>query len=264
MADDHPDLLGLGDRVRLKGTKSDRNTGIVLAIKKPGTKKTRVIVKPDHPTESTDDLADPEYMSSPEKINNDNNWDCALGELELVTRAADIEVAKLNEVLHLKVGEAHMYDGNPDDVWIVCGHDPDAKYAYCSKGGLDRQGNIKGKAKNIPAALLTPVEAVTKARRIKSAVPAPRREKKRKDNIGDAMSDLLQEADTINELWMIAEAAGMDVVTVKAKIAHLNPGLQRMGIGNRLRHMKKVGTMKPIYATRTSAEGFQVHEGEPE
>lgn len=263
MDDDHPDAR-LGDRVRLKDTKSDRNTGIVIAIKKPGTKKTRVIVKPDHPTPSTDDLADPEYASKPEIVDPEDNWDCAMGELEVVTRAADIEVAALNEVLHLKSGEPHMYDGDPENVWIVCGHDPDAKYAYCSKGGMDRQGNIKGKAKNIPAALLTPVEAVAKARRIKSSTPAPRREKKRKDNIGDAMSDLLQEADTLDELWQIAEAAGMDVASVREKIGGLNPGLQRMGIGNRLRHMNRKGTMKPIYATRTSAEGFKVHEGEPE
>jgi hypothetical protein len=51
----------------------------------------------------------------------------------------------------------------------------------------------------------------------------------------------LKEADTLDELWKLAFKLGLSKDT-RAKLAHLNPGLQRMGIGNRLRAMKKANT----------------------
>ena len=48
----------------------------------------------------------------------------------------------------------------------------------------------------------------------------------------------LKEADTLDDLWKLAFKLGLPKDT-RAKLAHLNPGLQRMGIGNRLRALRK-------------------------
>jgi hypothetical protein len=149
-----------------------------------------------------------------------------------------------------------IYAGNADDVWTIVKHLPDGKYAYCSKGGMDRDGKPKGKAKNIVAALLSPVPDRKPPRARSGGTPAPRREKKRKDNIGDAISTLLAEAETLEQLWEIAQAAGMDVAAVKVRIGHLNPGLQRMGIGNRLRSMQRHGKMNEV-ALRWTPKGLK-------
>lgn len=251
------DIPNVGDRVKLTDTKSDRNTGVVVAIRgKRGTTKARFMVKPDHPTPQDPDWSDPgpDFLRSPDPdfTNPDDLWDCAAGELEVIGHDESIGT----EVLHLAQGTQHMYNGNPDDLWWVTAHEPDAKYAYCSKGGLDRNGRPTGKAKNIPAALLTPVVDTKKAKRVKGAAPAVRREKKRKDNIGDSISNILAEAENLEQLWAIAAAAGLDVPTVKARIGHLNPGLQRMGIGNRLRTLQKRGELKEVNLTWTS-KGLQ-------
>lgn len=67
---------------------------------------------------------------------------------------------------------------------------------------------------------------------------APRAPKAPQD-IGDRAATLLRECDTLDDMWAMAGREGLDVPAVKAKIGHLNPGLQRMGIGNRLRKMYK-------------------------
>lgn len=56
----------------------------------------------------------------------------------------------------------------------------------------------------------------------------------------DDITFKLSQADTLDELWKIAAKLGLpDVKAVRAKLAHLNPGLQRMNIGNRLRALAK-------------------------
>lgn len=55
----------------------------------------------------------------------------------------------------------------------------------------------------------------------------------------------LGEADTLDELWAMAAQLGLpDAPAVRVKLAHLNPGLQRMNIGNRLRAIKRKATKK--------------------
>lgn len=56
----------------------------------------------------------------------------------------------------------------------------------------------------------------------------------------DDIAFKLSQADTLDELWGIAAKLGLpDHKAVRAKLVHLNPGLQRMNIGNRLRALGK-------------------------
>lgn len=54
----------------------------------------------------------------------------------------------------------------------------------------------------------------------------------------DDIAFRLSQADTLDELWKIAFDMGLPK-ELRAKLAHLNPGLQRMNIGNRLRKLPK-------------------------
>lgn len=54
----------------------------------------------------------------------------------------------------------------------------------------------------------------------------------------DDIAFKLSQADTLDELWALAAKMGLPP-ELRAKLAHLNPGLQRMNIGNRLRKLAK-------------------------
>jgi hypothetical protein len=61
---------------------------------------------------------------------------------------------------------------------------------------------------------------------------------KAKKSSGDPVAMLLSEAADLAACWRIAELAGLNVAEVRSKIGHLSNGLQRMGIGNRLRKLE--------------------------
>ncbi len=52
----------------------------------------------------------------------------------------------------------------------------------------------------------------------------------------DDLAFKLAQADTLDELWKLAIKLGLPA-DLRPKLAHLNPGLQRMNIGNRLRKL---------------------------
>lgn len=54
----------------------------------------------------------------------------------------------------------------------------------------------------------------------------------------DDLAFKLAQAETLDELWELAIKMGLPA-DLRQRLAHLNPGLQRMNIGNRLRKMGK-------------------------
>lgn len=134
------------------------------------------------------------------------------------------------------VGDQVLYMGDPDNTWKVTQLRPGRVtwWAYAERNGTKQ---------NFPAGVFTksPIK--------KSAPPpvTPKVEvaKKKGGKTVDGVAALLGEAIDIEACWRVAEMAGMDVESVKAKIGHLSNGLQRMGIGNRLRTMVKFGAFEP-------------------
>jgi len=154
------------------------------------------------------------------------------------------------------VNDLVMYRGNPENVWkIEAIHYPinagphavpwvwavqDARPGKPNSGTQQwfpfgvftkiDEPKHKGRVHRVPAGTLVEVTQVAAA-----PVDKPKREKK----APDAIAELMDEGDC----WVIAKAAGINVKEFKAKVGHLNPGLQRMNVGNRLRTMWKKGEL---------------------
>lgn len=138
-----------------------------------------------------------------------------------------------------EVGDTVAYRGDPENLWKVTSLQAGTHnwWAYAEQNGTKQ---------NFPAGVFTKVDA-SKKRKAPApiAVKAEPVAKKRKDSVGDAVAGLMAEAQDITACWRIAEMAGLDIEETRTKIGHLSNGLQRMGIGNRLRKMWKDGNFDP-------------------
>jgi hypothetical protein len=136
-----------------------------------------------------------------------------------------------------QVGDFVFHLGKADDVWRIdeFRSEKDHSYAFCSQNGSKQWLPTATLAKN--PAYVAPEAGQAPAVQVKTE-KAPK-----KQHIGDSVAALLAEADNLDQCWVIAKIAGLDIEATKAKIGHLSNGLQRMGIGNRLRAMHKAGTI---------------------
>lgn len=136
------------------------------------------------------------------------------------------------------VGDTVAYESNPENLWRVLNlrEGLSCWWAFAEQHGTKQ---------NFPAGVFTKIEV--KPRKVAVPVaPKPAPVKKRKDSVSDPVAALLAEAVNIDACWRIAEMAGLDIPETRAKIGHLSNGLQRMGIGNRLRKAWKEGTFDPL------------------
>ena len=159
-----------------------------------------------------------------------------------------------------EVGDMVAYDSNPDNIWKIIGL---TRGVACWWAFAEQHGTKQ----NFPDGAFSKI--VGKAPRKTAPVvakPAPA-VKKRKDSVGDGVSALLSEADNIDACWRIAELAGLDIPGTREKIGHLSNGLQRMGIGNRLRKAFKAGEFDPLSIICLGvgdAENFAMRADHPE
>lgn len=134
----------------------------------------------------------------------------------------------------LQVGCMAAYCGDPDNKWKI--ENIRGQWAFATRDGA---GQWFAKGVFVPVA--TKVKQIAK----KLMAPAEPKKPKKVHCIADPVARLLAEAESLEQLWDVAGLAGLDVPEVQAKIAHLNPGLQRMGIGNRIRALYKAGKFDP-------------------
>lgn len=138
------------------------------------------------------------------------------------------------------VGDRVMYRGDAENVWTITG------MRQGESGHWWVYAEQHGTRQNFPAGVFTKVEAKKAKAPAQSAPEAePEQKKKRKVSVGDPVASLLAEAADIQGCWKIAEMAGLDLEELRTKIGHLSNGLQRMGIGNRLRKRWKDGEFDP-------------------
>jgi hypothetical protein len=91
-----------------------------------------------------------------------------------------------------------------------------------------------GTQQYFPAGVFTKYESTISKSVVKKVIKIDMGIPKKK-GARDAVTELLAEAKDTEECWQIAKMAGLNMVELHAKVAHLSNGLQRMGIGNRLR-----------------------------
>ena len=137
------------------------------------------------------------------------------------------------------VGDRVMYRGDPENIWTI----GQIKLGERCWWVWAEQNGTK---QNFPAGVFTKTEA----KKLKAPAPVaakaePVAKKPRKGSVGDGVASLLVEAESVEQCWVIAEMAGLDIEETRAKIGHLSNGLQRMGIGNRLRKRHKDGQFDP-------------------
>lgn len=136
------------------------------------------------------------------------------------------------------VGDRVMYRGDPENVWTIGQIKPGLKcwWVWAEQNGTKQ---------NFPAGVFSKIEAAKKPKASAPIAVKAESKPKRKDSVGDGVASLLAEAQDIAACWRIAEMAGLDMEELRTKIGHLSNGLQRMGIGNRLRKMWKDGQFDP-------------------
>jgi len=122
-------------------------------------------------------------------------------------------------------GDYVILQGNREDVWIIESIRPGNKFWWV-------MARKNGTRQNFAAGSFTKLERCHHSAPKKSASPPPKAKKK---TTGDPVSHLLAEAETIEQIWIIAKLAGLAIPELRAKIGHLSNGLQRMNIGHRLR-----------------------------
>ncbi len=157
----------------------------------------------------------------------------------------------ISDPANLHVGQTVFHLGKPNDVWVVEKIAGNFAWVVQNKGRDESRCNLPvGSLAAVPTPAL--IEAAEAAR-----IPAPRTpadpskpapEKAQRPvhvppprDVGDVISKLLSATPEVGPWRVLEMAACMDVTEVKAKIGHLGAGLQRMGIGNRLRNAWKAG-----------------------
>lgn len=181
----------------------------------------------------------------------------------------------LSDPASLHVGQTVFHLGKPDDPWIIeklgggyawvaQGKGKDASRCQLPVGSLAviptpalveltesvKTGGAGSPVSGAPLEKTTrPAPAPAPAR--KERAPAPR-------DVGDAIAQLLTASPEVGP-WRILELSncGLDPKEVQAKIGHLSNGLQRMGIGNRLRIAWKAGHFNPEALTARIKEGLR-------
>lgn len=155
-----------------------------------------------------------------------------------------------------EVGNTVSYRGDPENLWKILGLKVGTQcwWAYASQNGTKQ---------NFPAGVFTRHDAAKKSKASAPNVPKTEPKPKKKKDVGDPVSQLLAEAEDIQGCWRIAEMAGLDMTELQTKISHLSNGLQRMGIGNRLRAKAKAGEFD-AHSIVWTPEGFMFESDCPE
>lgn len=137
------------------------------------------------------------------------------------------------------VGDVVAYDGDPENTWRILNlrEGVGCWWAFAEQHGTKQ---------NFPAGVFSKIAGKAPKKVAPAPVVPKVVTKKRKDSVSDPVAALLSEADNIAACWRIAEMAGLDMVELRTKIGHLSNGLQRMGIGNRLRKSWKEGNFDPL------------------
>ncbi len=59
-------------------------------------------------------------------------------------------------------------------------------------------------------------------------------------DVGDEVAVLLRSAESLDDVYRVgAEFLGVGEAELRKKYGHLNPGQQRMNVGNKMRHKQK-------------------------
>lgn len=129
-----------------------------------------------------------------------------------------------------KVGDLVCYRDEPQNVWTVMEIRPYTNHVWV----LAKQNGMQ---QSFPSVVFIKAGAGAKEqyKPSKDAFEKPRK----KADPNDPITALMKPCKDLEECWKLAERAGMDVVEVKSKVAHLSTALQRMNITNRLRKMLK-------------------------
>lgn len=97
-----------------------------------------------------------------------------------------------------------------------------------------------GREKIVPLVALKPAERPKPGRNALLSSYKDKKSKKIKHDMGDGAARLLRDAATLDEVYQICTVQGLeDVPHYRRVYADLNPGLQRMNMGNRLRAFLK-------------------------
>lgn len=153
------------------------------------------------------------------------------------------------------IGDTVIYRGDASSLWLVLSIEDGIKHRWTRAQKIGT-----GISKTFPYEVFeleskfTPKVTIT----IKDK---PKKEHKPKPNLDD-IGALMAEARSVDECWVIAKLAGLDVDEVKSKIGHLSNGLQKMGISNRLRKLVKDGKLEPTIITWDSDHGFTLNKGD--
>ena len=147
------------------------------------------------------------------------------------------------------IGQKVYHLGRGEDAWVVQGYmhnTAECGWVWCA----DPADKIKGSKQFFPAGSMSAEKTyVEEPGPVSPGTPAPTPPaEKRRDSIGDSVAVLMDavRGTDLTGAWGAYDAAALqrpalDPIGTRDKIKHLNPGLQRMGIGNRLRKAWKDG-----------------------
>ena len=139
----------------------------------------------------------------------------------------------------LEVGMACTHPHVPDERWTIVSISANGYWCRAVKGRNDAEGRIE---QSFPCDVLLPyarAERSTVTRPVKPVMKDPKasaapRAKRAAAPPKDSIAQRLSEFDSLDELWVYATKSGLPK-DLRQRLQHLNPGLQRMNIGNRLR-----------------------------
>lgn len=149
----------------------------------------------------------------------------------------------LSDPASLHVGQTVFHLGKPDAPWIVEKINGNFAWVVQGKGKDASRCSLPiGSLAVVPTPAL--LERAAAASPVSGTAPKPPREKPAPAprDVGDVIAQLLTASPDVGP-WRVLEMSncGLDVEAIRGKIGHLSAGLQRMGIGNRLRVQWKAG-----------------------
>jgi len=143
-----------------------------------------------------------------------------------------------------EVGDNVIYQNNPENRWEVLSIEVGVNNVWIRAGKIGtKSGGQYQVQKVFPYGVFT-LES-KKMPKVVTTIAMPEHKPRKPKKILDDISQLLAEARDTDEMWDLAKMAGVDINKAKDRIGHLSNGLQRMGIGNRLRVLYKKGEFNP-------------------